>query len=74
METNTRKRVRSVQEAKTELLARVGYPASEPGAERPRLEEERVGYLVEVLQGTYKPIQTVGFFNFAAQVSRLLPG
>lgn len=68
-ENNTRKQVRSIQQAKTELLGRVGYPTSEPGAERPRLEEERVGYLVEVLEGTYTPIQTVGFFNFAAQVS-----
>ncbi|CBJ31791.1 conserved unknown protein [Ectocarpus siliculosus] len=67
LETTTRKQVGSIEEAKTELLGRVGFPTEHPGAERPRLEEARVGYLVEVLEGTYKPIHTVGFFNFAAQ-------
>ncbi|CAM9751964.1 unnamed protein product [Ectocarpus fasciculatus] len=67
LETTTRKQVGSIEEAKTELLGRVGFPTDHPGAERPRLEEARVGYLVEVLEGTYTPIHTVDFFNFAAQ-------
>lgn len=67
-ETNPREPVRSLQDAKKQLLERVGYGSQSPGAERPQSEEERVGYLLEVLEGNYKPILTIGFFNFAAQV------
>lgn len=67
-ETDARKRVRSLAEAKKELLERVGFGVQSPGAERPQSDEERVGYLLEVLEGNYKPILTIGFFNFAAQV------
>lgn len=61
--------VRSLTQAKKELLQRVGFGSQSPAAERPQSEEERVGYLLEVLEGNHKPILTVGFFNFAAQVS-----
>lgn len=67
-ENNPRKRVTSLEAAKRELLERIGYGTTPPGAERPKSEEERVGYLLEVLESNYTPIQTVGFFNFAAQV------
>lgn len=67
-ETNPREPVRSLVDAKQQILERVGYGSQSPGAERPQSEEERVGYLLEVLEGNYKPILTVGFFNFAAQV------
>lgn len=70
-ETNVREPVRSLNHAKTELLERVGYGSQAPGAERPQSEEERVGYLLEVLEGNYTPILTIGFFNFAAQVRKL---
>lgn len=72
-EADVRKPVRSLAAAKRELLERVGYGTVSPGAERPKSEEERVGYLLEVLEGNYTPIQTVGFFNFAAQVSLVVP-
>lgn len=68
-EADVREPVKSLDAAKRELLERVGYgTAVSPGAERPKFEENRVGYLIEVLEGNYTPIQTVGFFNFAAQV------
>lgn len=60
--------VRSLDDAKKELLQRVGYGNQAPGAERPQSEEERVGYLLKALEGNYTPFLTVGFFNFAAQV------
>lgn len=68
-EPNPREPVRSLNDAKKQLLERVGYGRQSPGAERPQSEEERVGYLLEVLEGNYKPILTIGFFNFAVQVS-----
>eukprot|EP00752_Nemacystus_decipiens_P006489 g5842.t1 len=66
-EMNPREPVRSLNDAKKQLLERVGFGSQSPAAERPQSEEERVGYLLEVLEGNYKPILTIGFFNFAAQ-------
>lgn len=70
-ETDPRKPVRSLGNAKKELLERVGYGTQAPRGERSQNEEERVGYLLGVLEGNYTPILTVGFFNFAAQVKSL---
>lgn len=67
-EADIRKQVTSLAEAKRELLERVGYGTQAPGADRPKSEEDRVGYLLEVLEQNNTPIQTVGFYNFAAQV------
>ncbi len=66
--TDPREPVKSLEDAKRELLERVGFGSQAPAAERSQGEEERVGYLLEVLEANYKPILTVGFFNFAAQV------
>lgn len=67
-----RKPVRSLAEAKHELLNLVsrGPVVDEAAASS---GQERVGYLLEVLEGNYTPIQTTGFFNLAVQVS-YVPG
>lgn len=67
-ETNAREPVRSLHDAKCEVLELVGYGSQAPAAERPQSEEERLGYLLKVLEGNYTPFLTIGFFNFAAQV------
>ena len=69
-DANPREPVKSLEEAKQELLELVGFGTQAPAAERSQSEEERVGYLLEVLEGNYTPILTVGFFNFAAQVQK----
>lgn len=51
----------SEAEAKRELLDLVSQPATTE-------VKERVTYLVEALQASFVPIQTVEFFNIAAQV------
>lgn len=63
--------VRSLAEAKHELLDLVSrVPVIDEAAASSG--QERVGYLLEVLEGNYTPIQTTGFFNLAVQVSMIM--
>lgn len=57
---------RSVADSKRELLALTAKASA--GMEPSSHDEERVAYLLEALESSYTPIQTVGFFNFAVEV------
>lgn len=58
--------VSSVAEAKKELLSLAVKGAT--GGEHTSDEVGRVAYLLGILEGSFIPIQTAGFFNLAIQV------